>query len=315
MFYEQVNLYEDRDDVTLTSYVLDDSVEMLNGGKKGAVLICPGGAFLYCSDREGEPAAMAFAAMGYHTFVLRYSVYNENKGINTMDHIMPDPNKEWEEKPNGYFPGPIRDVGKAMLYIREHADQWHIDMDKVAVCGFSAGAYASAMYSVYYNQPIITEFLGIEAEGIRPAAAILGYTLSDYVALMGTDPKENPLFAACTHAYTGKETITDLEYAKKLSPCYLVNETTPPMFLWTTAKDQVVDPEHTLRMALALNKYKIPYELHIFEEGQHGMVLGTNATAGCMEHLDTNIENWIYMTDKWMQKRMAPEIPTGYQGF
>ena len=49
MFYEQVNLYEDRDDVTLTSYVLDDSVEMLNGGKKGAVLICPGGAFLYLS--------------------------------------------------------------------------------------------------------------------------------------------------------------------------------------------------------------------------------------------------------------------------
>ena len=45
------------------------------------------------------------------------------------------------------------------------------------------------------------------------------------------------------------------------------------------------------------------------------MVLGTNATAGCMEHLDTNIENWIYMADKWMQKRMAPEIPTGYQGF
>ena len=75
-----------------------------------------------------------------------------------------------------------------MLYIREHADQWHIDMDKVAVCGFSAGAYASAMYSVYYNQPIITEFLGIDAEGIHPAAAILGYTLSDYVALMGTDP-------------------------------------------------------------------------------------------------------------------------------
>ena len=63
----------------LTAYILDDSVEMLNGGKKGAILICPGGGYLYCSDREGEPVAMAFAAMGYHTFVLRYSVYNENK--------------------------------------------------------------------------------------------------------------------------------------------------------------------------------------------------------------------------------------------
>ena len=77
----------------LTAYILDDSVEMLNGGKKGAILICPGGGYLYCSDREGEPVAMAFAAMGYHTFVLRYSVYNENKGANTLENIFPDMSK------------------------------------------------------------------------------------------------------------------------------------------------------------------------------------------------------------------------------
>ena len=60
---EVIYLYKDRTDVTLTTYVLDDSREMLNGGKRPAVLICPGGAYLSCSDREGEPVAMAFAAM------------------------------------------------------------------------------------------------------------------------------------------------------------------------------------------------------------------------------------------------------------
>ena len=74
---EVIYLYKDRTDVTLTTYVLDDSREMLNGGKRPAVLICPGGAYLSCSDREGEPVAMAFAAMGYHAFVLRYSTYGE----------------------------------------------------------------------------------------------------------------------------------------------------------------------------------------------------------------------------------------------
>ena len=79
---EVIYLYKDRTDVTLTTYVLDDSREMLNGGKRPAVLICPGGAYLSCSDREGEPVAMAFAAMGYHAFVLRYSTYGE--------HLKPD---------------------------------------------------------------------------------------------------------------------------------------------------------------------------------------------------------------------------------
>ena len=62
---EVIRLYENRDDVTLTTYVLQDSPEMLAGKKRPAVLICPGGAYLFCSDREAEPIAMKFASMGY----------------------------------------------------------------------------------------------------------------------------------------------------------------------------------------------------------------------------------------------------------
>ena len=80
MYSEKIKLIEGRDDVTLTTYVLDDSPEMLNGKKRPAVIICPGGAYLNCSEREGEPVAMAFAMMGYHAFVLRYSTYTNAKG-------------------------------------------------------------------------------------------------------------------------------------------------------------------------------------------------------------------------------------------
>lgn len=315
MINNKIKLYEDREDVTLTTYILDDSVEMLNGNKKGAVLICPGGAYLYCSDREGEPVAASFAAMGYHTFVLRYSVYNENKGKNTNDNIMPDMSKPWTEKKQVHYPAQIRDVGKALLYIREHADVWNIDMDKIALCGFSAGAYTCAMYAVNYDKPVVTEYLGIEENGIRPKAVILGYTLSDYVSFMDLETGENPLFDASIRAYTGNVSIKDKRLAEELSPYLHVDTHTPPMFLWATARDQLVDPEHTLKMALALNKNKIPYELHIFEEGQHGMALGTYATAaeGC--HLDTNIEGWVHLADKWLQKRMAPEFCGEHNGF
>lgn len=61
---EVIYLYEDREDVTLTTYVLDDSKEIRCGKPRPAVLICPGGAYLNCSDREAEPVAMKFLAMG-----------------------------------------------------------------------------------------------------------------------------------------------------------------------------------------------------------------------------------------------------------
>ncbi|MFS0779916.1 hypothetical protein ABC255_28535 [Neobacillus sp. 3P2-tot-E-2] len=67
---EVIKFYEDREDVTLTTYVISDSPELLGGNKRPAIIICPGGAYLSCSDREGEAVALRFAAMGYHAFVL-----------------------------------------------------------------------------------------------------------------------------------------------------------------------------------------------------------------------------------------------------
>ena len=307
MLYEKIKLYEDREDVTLTTYILDDSVEMLNGKKRGAVLVCPGGATLYCSDREGEPIAMAFSALGYHTFVLRYSVYNENKGVNTMDNIIPDLSKPWVEK-DCKFPRQIQDIGKAMLYIKEHSDTWMVDTEKIALCGFSAGAHNCAMYSVYYNKPVVTDFLGIGAGGIRPAAAVLGYMLSDYVELLEKTDPANVLYACSMRAYVDEWEKITIEQAEQVSPCRLVNETTPPMFLWATAGDNLVDPIHTIKMAEALCRNHIPYEVHMFEEGKHGMCLGTQATAAVREELDENVENWIHLADKWLKKRIGIKI-------
>ena len=76
MIIKTLPLYVDRQAVTLTPYVISDSPELLNGKKRPAVLVCPGGAYLSCSDREAEPVALRFATMGYHAFVLRYSTYN-----------------------------------------------------------------------------------------------------------------------------------------------------------------------------------------------------------------------------------------------
>ena len=121
MIVETIKLYPEREDVTLTTYVLQDSPELLDGANRPAVLICPGGAYLSCSDREAEPVAMRFAAMGYHAFVLRYSVYLDKHepfesifgGVERREHTV--------------FPAAIRDIGKAMLTIHENSEAWLVD--------------------------------------------------------------------------------------------------------------------------------------------------------------------------------------------
>ena len=86
---------------------------ILNGNsKRGAVLICPGGGYSYTSPREEEPIALQFNAAGWHGFVLKYSVA---------------PRKH---------PQPLLDASRAMCLIREHADEWRVDPNKIAVCGF-----------------------------------------------------------------------------------------------------------------------------------------------------------------------------------
>lgn len=307
MLTETIKLYEDREDVTLTTYVIAEKGELRGQGKRPAVLICPGGAYMSCSDREAEPIALKFAAMGYHAFVLRYSVYGEG------DNSFPDLSKPLEVKENCQFPNPMCEIGKAMLIIREHAEEWSVDMDRVAVCGFSAGAHNTAMYGVYWDKPIITERLQTTKEMIRPAALILGYTLSDYIymkeaAIVSPDPMADGLFAASNTAFLGNAK-PDEEKLLAVSPARLVTENTPPTFLWATSADELVPVQHSLRMAHALADHQVPFEMHIFEEGPHGLSVSTQASAISKFQMNADAAKWMDLADCWLEKRFALDLP------
>lgn len=300
MINKSIQLYENREDVTLTTYVLADSPELLNGKKRPAVLICPGGAYLSCSDREAEPVALRFAAMGYHAFVLRYSTYFEGK-----PNPFPPP-AHMEVNPNSIYPSPMRDIGKAFLTIHAHADEWLIDTDRIAICGFSAGAHNCAMYSVYWNDPIITEFFGEPATSFKPAAAILSYGLSDYHLRFAEtkDPFAKQIAYAASMAYLGTASPSK-ELLDTVSPTLHVSENTPPTFLWATAGDALVQVENTTRMANALAHAGIPFEVHVFESGPHGLSLADQSTASSLFEVDADAQKWISLAESWLKKRFA----------
>ena len=306
MLCKKIMLWEGREDVTLTTYVLDDSREMLNGKKRPAVIVCPGGAYLNCSDREGEPIALRFAAMGYHAFVLRYSVYTENSA--DMDAWAV---KSPVNKPHLNHPAPMRDIARAMLEIRKNADEWLVDMDKVAVCGFSAGAHNCAMYSVYWDKPIMAEPFGVDNALLKPAACILCYPLIDYTFMKDRfAAMEGPmkgLYEMCNLAFTGTTQPDDATF-REISPNLHVGKNTPPMFIWATAGDNLVPVQNSTIMATALATAGVPFELHVFEEGDHGLALADQSTASTTGQIVTDAAKWMPLCGEWLGKRMALDI-------
>ena len=304
MICKSIQLYDDKPNVILTTYVLDDSPEMLNGKKRPGVLVCPGGAYLGCSDREAEPVALRLAAMGYHAFVLRYSTYFEGPfGANPFTDVK-------AVNPRTVHPAPVRDIGKAFLTLRQHADEWLLDMDKIAICGFSAGGHNCAMYSVYWDKPLITDHFGAEAALFKPAAAITGYALTDYHLTMSTE--HDPMVAGIRHAAA----IALLGTAEpnealltEVSPARHVSAATPPTFIWATVADALVPVEHSTRMATALAANGVPFTCHLFEQGQHGLSLANEATAGSLLDIDADAAQWMPLAEAWLKKRFALDLP------
>lgn len=137
MKIENIVLNSERN-VTLTAYIPDISDEMPNTNVKPGVLVFPGGAYKFCSDREAEPVAFEFMAKGYNVFILRYSL-NEKS----------------------VFPNPLNDAIESLKLIRDKSSEWHTNPGKVAVCGFSAGGHLAAAVSTMSD--------------IKPNACILGY--------------------------------------------------------------------------------------------------------------------------------------------
>lgn len=304
MITTTIQLYEGRPDVKLTTYVLDDSPEMLNGKRRPAVLICPGGAYLTCSDREAEPVALRFAAMGYHAFVLRYSTYFEGK-----PSPFPPPG-DMKVNPNSVHPAPVRDIAAAFLTIRAHADAWLVDMDKVALCGFSAGAHNCAMYATHWQEPVICDFFGEPPAAFKPAAAILCYGINDYHLMFGaiTNPFAQALSDAAGIAFLGTTTPTSA-LLDAVSPALHVSPQTPPIFLWATAGDELAPAENTTRMATALARAGVPFEAHIFERGPHGLSLADQTSAGSQLEIDVDAAQWMKLAEAWLKPRFALPLP------
>lgn len=293
MNVQKFKLYPDREDVTLTAYILDYSPDIQFSVKRPGVLICPGGGYEHCSDREAEPVALKFATMGYHAFVLRYSVQNEN-GYAVEDGPVIKP---WLS-----HPAPVREIGMSFMILHEHAEEWRLDTEKIVICGFSAGGHNCAMYAAYWNTELVRGALGVPSNTLRPAAAILGYPLIDFLHLKEDTDSGTWKDGLANISFAGTTDPSD-ELLEQLSPARHLTPDTPPCFIWSTTEDKSVPVQHTLVMANACTDADIPFELHIYEQGPHGLSLADNTTARSDHQINPTAADWIVHAKEFLERR------------
>lgn len=248
----------------LTTYFQDFSADLSASAKRPVVLICPGGAYRFCSDREAEPIAISMLGMGYHAAVLRYSVCPVT------------------------YPQALLQVAGAVLWLRAHAEEYHIDQEKIALCGFSAGGHLAASYGVFWQEPFVAQAWGVQPEDLRPSGLILCY----------------PVITSGEFAH--HESIRNLlgaQYAAlkdKMSLEKQVTANTPPAFIWSTTADELVPVRNSLLFYEALLEKNIPAELHIYEKGEHGLSLATPLTVGRGTGMQAECSNWISLAETWL---------------
>lgn len=219
----------------LTTYLHED--EKI----RPAMLVVPGGGYALVSPTEGEIVAKRFYEAGYQAFVLTYTT--------NMFRIKP------------LHRQPLEDISRAVCCIRSHAGQWHIQEDRIACCGFSAGAHLTGSLAVHYEEQEAGEGPWRDVSN-RPDAVILCYPVitsgekahrESFELLLGLDASAEQLAWASLENH--------------------VTADTPPVFLWQTITDELVPVENSILFARACRRAEVPCELHLFMEGMHGMSL------------------------------------------
>lgn len=295
----QVLCYRDGRAVTLTGYRLDDSPEFQQGLARPAVLICPGGGYLRTSDREAEPVALRFAAQGFHAFVLRYSTLYPDQAAMLQDR---------ERHAGSAWPTPLYDLALAMRTLHEQAAAWQLDPARIVVCGFSAGAHLAASLGTQWASPALQQATGVSTAWLRPAAMVLGYGVLDYpeiarwVQQLPPNPALQQLCALSNIALFGVEQPS-ADQLLAVSPAHQVSELTPPTFLWHTANDGRVPASCSLRFALALADAGVPYELHLYAEGVHGLALADETTQQQSVQWNPACQAWFGQLVAWLRQR------------
>lgn len=227
-------------------YKLDDRFVLRDGKRHPVTIVCPGGAYqMVCSYIEGVPIAKKLNAKGYSVYIVYYRT-----------------------KANALFPSPQDDLAQAVRDVFARKEKDNLDLEGYSIWGFSAGGHLAASFGLadigydHYHLP-------------KPTALVLGYPVIS-------------MRKELTHMLT-HDTLLGKEASEEAEGCLSIDEHVtadyPPTYIWCGEADKAVSPENTKKMAAALEKAGVPYQMETFPGVDHGFGPATGTSAeGWIDH-------------------------------
>ena len=227
-----------------------------------AIIVFPGGAYGVLASHEGEGYALWLNEHGVAAFVLKYRLGS-----------------------HGYrHPVMLQDAARALRFIRAKATDWKVDPKRIGVIGSSAGGHLASTLLTHFDAGDANAADPIERVSSRPDLGILCYPVITMGANTHGGSKQNLL---------GRDPSPEL--TEQLSSEKQVTANTPPCFVWHTWEDGGVKVENSLAFAAALREKGVPFDLHIYQKGGHGMGLGKDAGDPSKHH------PWTYDCLYWLR--------------
>lgn len=231
------------------------------GPKTAAIVVCPGGGYGGLAAHEAEPIAQWLNSVGITGVVLRYRL-----------------------GPRYHHPVELGDAQRAIRFVRAYAAEWNVDPQRVGILGFSAGGHLAATASTQFDAGDPDAKDPIDRQSSRPDVSVLVYPV-----ITLTDPH--------THAGSRRNLLGEnpsQELVDSMSAEKRVTKDTPPAFIFHTADDQAVPVENAMLYASALRRHGVPFELHVYEKGRHGVGLAKD---------DPVLSTWPARCADWLKSK------------
>lgn len=229
-----------------------------------AIVVCPGGGYGGLAGHEGQDYALFLNRLGVSAFVLKYRL-----GTHGYRH-----------------PAMLQDAARAVRWVRARAADYAVDPGRVGIMGSSAGGHLASTLMTHFDagQPGAAD--PVDRFSSRPDLGILCYPVISMGPIGHQGSRQNLLGPDASAA------LVEL-----LSNELQVTPETPPAFLWHTADDPVVPVENSMEFAAALRRHRVPFELHVYESGRHGLGLGAAPPDFAQPH------PWTHDLVHWLRGR------------
>ena len=230
-----------------------------DGRLRPLVVVCPGGGYRGRAPHEADPVALWLNGLGLHAAVCHYRIF------------------PW------LHPTPLLDAQRAVRLVRTQAAAWGVDADRIGVLGFSAGGHLACSVANFGDDGDASS-----DDLVARASARVQALIACYPVVTNSDQGHAGSFQNLLGEHPDPALWRRLSLESSVTPA------NPPTFIWHTANDGAVPVANALLYAQALADVRVPFALHVYPDGRHGLGLARDCPG--------SVRGWTLACEAWLRE-------------